>query len=50
VAINVFVYQHAPAKVPMRPDGVPDVVRIAEEFQGQLVASKTPIPLAGTRC
>ena len=47
VAINVFIYEHAPARVPMRPDGVVDVERIAEEFRGQLVSSKTPIPPGG---
>ena len=47
VAINVFIYQHAPARVPMRSDGAVDVERVAEEFQGQLVGSKTPVPPGG---
>jgi hypothetical protein len=47
VGINVFIYQHAPARVPMRSDGAVDVERVAEEFQGQLVSSKAPIPPGG---
>jgi hypothetical protein len=47
VAINVFIYEHAPARVPLRSDGAVDVERVAEEFQGQLVSSKTPIPPGG---
>jgi len=47
VGINVFIYRHASAKVPTRSDGAIDVVRVAEEFPGQLVSSNTQIPPGG---
>ncbi len=47
VGINVFIYQHAPARVPTLSNGAMDVERVAETFQGQLVSSSAPIPPGG---
>jgi predicted component of type VI protein secretion system len=47
VGINVFIYQHAPARVPALSNGTMDVERIAETFQGQLVSSSAPVPPGG---